>query len=180
MIGEHRKAVPGADKLQFDWIAPGGKLGSTPEEAYPGNDYVDYIGFILSEGCGDKHIYPYPPFPSESERLYHQKMAWDKVYYPTLQRWSAFAKAHGKAFSLPRWNLAADHTRSEGFDAQYFIQAVHDYIQDPDNNVYFACYMEYYHYSWLSPTNGYNTNEPRAAAMFQKMFGLGPVTQPGK
>lgn len=166
------RAVPGADKLQFNWVSPGGKPSAVTEAAYPGDAYVDYVGLMLQEGSGDRHIYPYPPFASDSEKLYHQKKAWDLVEYPALQTWSAFAKAHGKPFSIPRWGLTADHTRSEGFDAPYYIQAMHDYMQNPDNNVYFSVYFEYYHYSWLSPTNGYKTNEPKAAAAFHECFAL--------
>jgi len=166
------RAVPGADKLQFDWVSPGGNLGGVVEAAYPGDTYVDYIGLMFGEGSGDRHIYPYPPFASDSEKRYHQKMAWDLVECPILQTWSAFAKAHGKPFSIPRWNLSADHTRSEGFDAPYYIQAMHNFIYDADNHVYFAAYFEYYHYSWLSPTNGYTTNEPKAAAVFHDLFVL--------
>lgn len=166
------RAVPGAEKLQYDWIAPAGKLAYSSEDAYPGNDYVDYIGAIAEEGSGDKSIYPYPPFASDSEKLYRQKRAWDLVEHPALEAESAFASSHGKPFSITRWNLSADHTRSEGFDAPYYIQAMSDYIRDPANHLYFACYMEYYHYSWLSPTNNYNTNEPKAAKAFHQCFAL--------
>jgi hypothetical protein len=171
------RAVPGADKLQFDWIAPGDKLGYAVEEAYPGKDFVDYIGIIQEEGGGNRLTYPYPPFASESEKLYRQKNAWALIEYPHLQKWSNFAQAHGKPFSITRWNLAADHTRSEGGDAPYFIQAMYDYIRDPDHHVYFASYFEYYHYSWLSPTNGYKTTDPESAEMFHKLFALPPTAQ---
>ena len=166
------RGVPGAEKLQFDWIAPPGKINYAIEDAYPGKDCVDYVGIILDEGSGNPTIYPYPPFASESEKIYHQKMAWALVEYPVLQQWSDFARTQGKPFSIPRWNLAADHTRSEGFDAPYFIETMSQYIRDPANNVYFASHFEYYHYSWLSPTNEYKTNEPEAAEAFYHCFSL--------
>jgi hypothetical protein len=171
------KAVPGADKLQFDWVVPAWKPQYPLEDAYPGAQYVDYIGYILDEGSYNLHIYPYPPFASESEKLFRQRKAWNEAYFPALQTWGSFAKAHGKPFSIPRWDLTAGHLRSEGFDAAYFIQAMHDYIQDPANNIYFASYMEFYHYSWLSPTNGYTTTCPKSAAMFRQVFALPPVAK---
>jgi hypothetical protein len=166
------RGVSGAEKVQFDWIIPNGKLNYSIEDAYPAKDDVDYIGFVAEEGSGNPTIYPYPPFASKGERLFRQKRAWDIIEQPNLDKWCDFAKAHGKPFSLPRWNLAADHTRSEGFDDPYFIEAMGKYIQDPAHNIYFASYFEYYHYSWLSPTNDYKTNEPGAAEAFQKSFAL--------
>jgi hypothetical protein len=173
------RAVPGAEKLKFDWVAPGGRIAAAVDEVYPGDDCVDYIGLMLPEGSFDKTIYPYPPFASDTERLYRQKLAWEKTELPQLDQWDRFSLAHGKPFTIPRWNLTADHTRSEGFDAPYYIQAMFDYIHDPAHNVYFTSYFEFYHYSWLSPTNGYLTNEPKSAAMFRQLFGLAStVTQP--
>ncbi len=166
------RAVPGAEKLQFDWVAPTRKPGYAVEDAYPGGDYVDYIGYVIEEGTDNARIYPYPPFASESEQLYRQKEAWDLVESPALQTWCAFAQAHGKPFSIPRWNLTGGHTRTMGFDAPYFIQAVHDYIQDPAHHVYFTSFYEFYHGSWLSPTNGYQTVFPKSAVIFHQLFAL--------
>jgi hypothetical protein len=99
-------------------------------------------------------------------------MAWDRIYLPILEKADAFAKSHGKPFTIPQWNLAADHTRSEGFDAPVFIQSMFNYIQDPAHDVAFSCYMEYYHYSRLSPTDGYVSNEPESTEMFHRLFAV--------
>ena len=166
------KAVPGTDKLQFDWVAEAGRPEAELANSYPGDDCVDLIGATIGEGSGDRTVYPYPPFSSNSEMLYRQKRAWDETEYPAIQIISAFAKTHNKRFSIARWYLNADHTRSEGFDAAYFIEAMAKYIQDPANNVYFASYFEYYHNGWLSPTNDYKVTQPQAEAAFKKMFAL--------
>ena len=174
-IVDAMRAVPGAGKLQFDWVAPGGKTNYPIEDAYPGDKYVDYVGCIVNEGSGDKRIYPYPAFASGSEKMYRQREAWELTERPVLDAWSAFAKAHGRPFSIPRWNLTAGHARDMGLDAPAFIEGMHSYIYDPANNVYFASYMEYYHYSWLSPTNGYKDAFPKSAVEFHDRFAL-PLT----
>jgi len=171
-IVDAMRAVPGGEKLQFDWVGPGAKPNYPIDDAYPADKYVDYIGWIVNEGSGDKRIYPYPAFASDSEKVYRQQRAWELTERPALDVWCAFAKAHGKPFSIPRWNLTAGHARDMGLDAPAFIEGMHSYIHDPANNVYFASYMEYYHYSWLSPTNGYKDAFPKSAEMFRKLFAL--------
>ena len=166
------RAVPGADKLHFDWVGSAGKTDYSLEDAYPGDTFVDFIGMNLGEGTNDRSIYPYPPFVSDSERLYRQKKAWNIVYCPALEKLNSFAKAHNKPFSIPMWNLAAGHERNSGLDAPYFIESMYRYIQDPANNIYFASYFEYYHYSRLSPTGGYVSTWPKSTEAFQKLFSL--------
>ena len=181
------KAVPGADKLQFDWVGMNRKTSFPLESAWPGDAYVDYVGMILYDQCLDKSIYPYPPHATDADKLKRQKKAWEKYYYPAaqngLEAWEAIAKAHHKPFSLPSWSLYSDHyedgTLSTGEDNTYFIQQMHDFIQDPTNNVYFACYMDNYpHCTQISPPAATAKAPapppwyPNSTALFQKLFGL--------
>jgi hypothetical protein len=170
------KAVPGADKLQFAWVGCAGKTNFAIEEAYPGDAFVDYVGSTVSEGCGDRSIYPYPFFISESEKRLRQEECWQKYAYPAsdngLEAWCALAKAHHKPFCIPSWSLNGDHTQSEAGDAPVFIQHMHDFIQDPDNNVYFHSYWEYYHCSQLCPDGKDGCIYLQSSDLFHQLFAL--------
>ena len=170
------RTMPGADKLQFVWVGGGGKTGCAIEEAYPGDAFVDYVGIYLFEGSSDKSIYPYPPFISESEKRSRQEQAWQKYLYPTsengLEKWCAIAKAHHKPFCIPTWALTGDHTGSQAGDAPVFIRHVHDFIQDPDNNVYFASYWDYYHCSQLVPDGKDGCLYLQSSDLFHQLFAL--------
>jgi hypothetical protein len=163
------RAVPGAEKLQFDLV---GDSANPIEAGYPGDDVVDYIGLEVEEGSSDPHAYPSPPFASATEKLYREKISWDGTTFPRLEKWRAYAESHHKPLTFPRWYLSAGHARISGVDAPVFIQGMHDYIADPTHHVYFASYFEYYHYSKLSPVDGYKTVEPLSTALFHQLFAL--------
>jgi hypothetical protein len=181
------RAVPGAEKLQFDWVGMNRKTKFPIEKAYPGDAYVDYVGMILYDQCLDKDVYPYPASATDEQKLERQKKAWDQYYYPASQNglaaWRGVAKAHGKPFSLPIWCLYSDHyadgTLSTGEDNPYFVQQMYNFIRDPANNVYFASYMDTYEdCTRISSSKDYTTDHPKAAALFQKLFGLPTASQP--
>jgi hypothetical protein len=172
-IATTMRAVPGAEKLQFDLDC----ASPNPIPAgYPGDDVVDYIGMEVEEESNDPHAYPTPPFASATEKVYREKVAWEGTILPHIEKFRAYAESHHKLFSFPRWYLSAGHGRVSGVDSPIFIQGMHDYIQDPAHHVYFASYFEYYHYSKLSPVDGYKTVEPLSSAVFQKNFGLADGT----
>jgi hypothetical protein len=182
------RAVPGAEKLQFDWVGMNRKYHFPIESAYPGDEYVDDVGMILYDQCLDKSIYPIPAGATADDMLARRKKAWDQYYYPAAQNglaaWMGVAQKHKKPFSLPMWCLDSDHyddgTLSTGGDNTYFIQQMFNFIQDPAHHVAFSCYMDMdYNCSKLSPTTGYKTNDPDSAALFQKLFAL-PGAAPAK
>jgi hypothetical protein len=175
------RSVPGADKLQFDWVGVNRKTSFPIESAYPGDAYVDYVGMFLYDQCLDKSIYPIPDGATDADKQARWKKAWDTYYYLAeqngLEAWLAVAKAHHKPFSLPAWCLYEDHdadgTLSTGGDNTYFVQQMHDFIFDPANNVAFASYLDSYWYATkLSPGKAYATPYPNASALFQKLFSL--------
>ncbi len=170
------RAVPGTHKLQFAWVGGRGKTSYDVDVAYPGDAFVDYVGTYLAEVSSDKSIYPYPPFISESEKRARQEQAWKKYIYPAsengLEKWSAVAKAHHKPFCIPSWELTGDHTGSQAGDAPVFIQHVHDFIQDPDNHVYFASYWDYYHCSQLFPDGKDGCLYLQSSDLFHQLFAL--------
>ncbi len=182
------RTVPGAEKLQFDWVGLNRKTSFPIEKAYPGDAYVDYVGMFLYDQCLDKSIYPFPPNATDAEKLEHQKKAWEQYYYPAsqngLEAWMAVAKAHGKPFSIPMWSLYSDHydenTISTGEDNSYFIQQMYNFIQDPANNVHFASYMDaYVDCTRITSSKEYQTSYPHSADLFRKLFGLPPAVPSG-
>jgi hypothetical protein len=182
------RAVPGAEKLQFDWVGANAKTSYPIDAAYPGDAYVDFVGMVLFDRCFDKSIYPIPANATDAETLARRQKAWNTYYYPAaengLEAWRAVARAHKKPFSIPGWCLDADHyedeTLSTGGDNTFFIQQMYNFIQDPANNVYFASYIDAcWDCTKLCPIKGQETSiYPESAALFQKLFALPTTGQP--
>ena len=174
------RAVPGAEKLQFDWFGINEKTSYPLESVYPGDAFVDYVGVMLIDRTFDKSIYPFPASATESDILDRRKKAWASYCSPAengLDAWKALAQAHKKPLTIPLWSLFTDHyddqTLSTGGDNTYFIQQMYNYIQDPANNVYFSCYLDSYPgCTKLSPSKQYPAAYPQSAELFHQLWGI--------
>jgi hypothetical protein len=174
------RAVPGAEKLQFDWFGFDEKTSYPLESVYPGDAYVDYVGAMLIDRTFDKSIYPIPANATEGEILDRRKKAWASYCSPAengLDAWKAIAQAHKKPLTIPLWGLFTDHyadgTLSTGGDNTYFIQQMYNYIQDPANNVCFSCYLDRFPGATkLSPSQQYPAAYPKSAELFHQLWGI--------
>jgi hypothetical protein len=140
------RAVPGAEKLEFDWNVNNG--GETYDSTlfYPGNKYVDYIGVDVYDISWAQDSYPYPADCNASCRRGRQEAAWMNVMDANfgLNFWSNFAEAQGKPISLPEWGVWGDRADQQGGDDNpYFIEQMYEFISDPANNVAYQSYFEY-------------------------------------
>ena len=89
------------------------------EDAYPGDDVVDYVALDIYDKTWAKGIYPYPPNATPDEKLKIQKKAWLDIYNCRhgIKEWIAFAKKHNKPFMIPEWGLWRDDKNGHaGFD----------------------------------------------------------------
>jgi Glycosyl hydrolase family 26 len=113
--------------FQFDWcVSDGATPGFDPASAYPGDDYVDYIGSdVYDEG--------YAP------DWRNAKARWDELKEnPSGLTWqAAFAAAHDKPLSYPEWGLKVGS--HGGGDDPYFIQAMFDWfiVHPPAFEIYY-------------------------------------------
>ena len=148
------RAVPGAQNLRFDWN-PGIGPGHVPVEAYPGDQYVDFIGMDVYD------------------RSYNAQMAdparrWQKYLNGAfgLNWLRNFAASHNKPMSLPEWGVTDKHAGGVQPDNPVFIRGMSDFIRA--NNVAYQMYFEF-----DAPDGAHELRSGRfrrAAAMYQQLF----------
>lgn len=147
------RSVPG-QRFKFDWCPSLGLGIASPEPAYPGDAYVDYIG-------GDVYNSNWHQIP--------QPDLWSVLLNaPAGLKWHAnFAMAHGKPMSFPEWGTG---TRPDGFgggDDAYFVRSMAAWIKL--NRVLYHNYFDY-------PASVYNSklsdgSKPLAAQAYLESFG---------
>ncbi len=166
------RSVAGAEKLQFDWNVNNG--GETYDSTifYPGNKYVDYVGVDVYDISWDADTYPYPAGCTGDCLRAHQEAAWSNIFGAGygLAFWADFARLKKKPLSLPEWGLwdRSDTDGHGGVDDPYFIQQMHDFIDDPRNNVAYQAYFD------VNPDDKgkHQLSEmPKGQARFRKVFG---------
>lgn len=150
------RAVPG-EKFQFLWN-PNGPSPTTysPDEAYPGNAYVDYVGTDIYDNFWGS---PFTPPFAWAHQLSQQ---WGLLWLAT------FAAQHGKRIAIPEWS---DEYRSDGHglgDDPSFIDNMASWFVS--NHVAFANVWSY------NTTATYRNNLldgtfPKALARFKEDFG---------
>jgi len=173
------RAVPGAQNLQFCFNPALGWLQFPADQAYPGDQYVDIIGLDIYDDSWAQGTYPIPVDATPDQISAIRQKVWDEQLYggnKGLKYWRDFAVSHHKLFALPEWGVDNRGDKHSGGDSPFFIQKIHDFITDPANNVYFACYFDVQagdgHHQLSTGINGTDTVEfPNAAAEFLKLFG---------
>lgn len=171
--------VPGAAELQFNWNPTLGWVQFPSAEAWPGDEYVDQIGLDVYDQSWAKATYPFPKDATPEQIAERQKRAWDEVTNNAQQYglpyWVDFAKRHNKPLTIPEWGVCSRSDGHGGGDNPYFIEQMHRFINDPQNNVAFHCYFDVdagdgAHQ--LSPAKAGNhvTKFPRSSQAFVTLF----------
>jgi len=99
-----------------------------------------------------------------------QTSAWTGIYQGEfmISYWTQFAKQHGKPVTLNEWGVwAQSHA---GFDNDYYIQQMYNYIMQPANNVAWYSYFDVFAFDGdhkLRPP----TNFPYSSQKFLSLFG---------
>jgi hypothetical protein len=140
------KAMRSVDgqEFQFDWNVNAQVSEVDAIDYYPGNDVVDFIGVDTYDISWEPGSYPYPAKCDARCRLSSQMTAWDAILNGPrgLAFWSGFARSKGKPMSLPEWGMWQRSDGHGGGDNAYYIQQMHDFITDPENNVAYQAYFE--------------------------------------
>jgi hypothetical protein len=156
------RSVPG-QRFVFVWNP---SLGDTvtfprPEEAWPGDEYVDQIGLDVYDAWyrGWRPGIDPPPTAQEQDAVWNTQI----LNGPRgLEFWRQFARAHGaKPLAFPEWGLQLWQERADGRwhgggDDPRFIQRMHDLINDPAWNVA-------WHSFWEQP--GFGVFDPDSSAL---------------
>ena len=142
------RSVPG-QQFTFVWNP---SLGDTvtfphPEEAWPGDDYVDQIGLDVYDAWYRGWRPGIDPQPDQAQRdaVWHDQI----INGPRgLLFWRQFGDAHGgKPLAFPEWGLQLWKEQSDGLhhgggDNPWFIRRMHDVIEDPFWNVAWHSFWE--------------------------------------
>ncbi len=193
-----RKAVAARDpkiKVKFLWNPTDANVQVSVAKFYPGDAFVDYIGF---DNYDSDYTGIYKPGVQPDAAT--QQLAWEKSIKPRIQWFADFASAAnalkrngaiaGRSVPLivGEWGLwqVAPNGRGAGGDDPGYIQNMFDWMKT--HNVYMECYFE-------APADGVSTlwpggfpkpgsgnhswgdkgsPYPRAAALYRKLFG-GPA-----
>jgi hypothetical protein len=158
------RSVPG-QAFQFVWNVNGdGPTNYTPDQAYPGSAYVDYIGSDMYDNCWCS------PFTPQN--------AWaDQLSHPWGLNWLAsFAAQVGRPIAFPEWSV--DY-RSDGHglgDDPYFINQFAAWISS--NNVAWTDIFAFNDSAGGQDNNILDGRFPNALAAFRADFGGGPPVPP--
>ncbi|MBN1998024.1 glycosidase [candidate division KSB1 bacterium] len=143
------KSVSG--RFRFDWCPNFGDTGMSPEEAYPGDDYVDIIGMDI-----------------------YDETIWCKIKDP-VARWEFnltepyglnwhrdFATAHNKPMSYPEWGVGGNGSG----DNPYFVEKMAQWCEE--NQV---VYQTYWNSNAAYPGKLSDNQYPQTAAKYREVFG---------
>jgi hypothetical protein len=173
------RSVPGAEHLQFCFNPALGYLQFPAEQAWPGDEFVDYVGLDVYDDSWAKDTYPSPAGISQADIDARHQKVWNTVLYGGdhgLRFWDQFATEHHKPFALPEWGVSDREDKHGGLDDPVFIEQMHAFIADAKNKVAFFCYFDVEapdgHHQ-LSPglKGDEKTEFPRSAERFKALFG---------
>jgi hypothetical protein len=177
-IVQTMRAVPGGEKLHFCWNPNIGWLSHPADKAWPGDEFVDSIGLDYYDDGYLKDTYPWPTNATPAQIEERRRKVWDHFLNSDygLLWWKRFAAAHHRPLAIPEWGVNAKPDGHGGLDNVGYVEKMHAFITNPENNVLFHCYFDVdapdgAHQ--LSPgANHKPTQFPQAAARFRELFGL--------
>ncbi|HKP63025.1 MAG TPA: hypothetical protein VJV78_40090 [Polyangiales bacterium] len=155
VVSAVRSTLPGV-RITWDFNPPGPPhvMTGDPYAAYPGDDYVDYVGFEVFD--------EYPPAPDAA--------AWDaRCNTPAgLCRLMAFAREHGKRVGISEWGVVTCGASSGG-DNPYFIQRT---VETFDENSDIMQYEAYFESGATEPCSDLGTGSPapHAAERYRQLY----------
>ncbi|MBW4084544.1 carbohydrate binding domain-containing protein [Paenibacillus sp. S150] len=168
------RSLPG-QQFKFVWNPATAIWGVDLEAAFPGRDYVDFIGIDHYDQTwtqsGGSAIYGSAYQNADAaERLRRQELAWTAEVNDGnwgLNMIAAFAEDQGVPLALCEWGLAARSDGYGGADNPYFIRKMHEWIEN--NNVAWHVYFN------VSASDGdhdlYDTVAfPQASAKFSELW----------
>jgi len=155
--------------IKFCWNPTDSNVQVYAPNFYPGDSYVDYIGF-------DTYDYAYGgvyPVSTTQPTQAQRDAAWFNSELPRINAMADFARAHSKPVVVGEWGLwqLNDGNHPSGGDNTSYIQRMYNWLSDPANNVVAACYFE-------SPSDGNSslsgifgaTTFPNSATLYKRLF----------
>lgn len=173
------RAVPGAEKLKFCWN-PTLRLEQFPaEKAWPGAEYVDYIGLDVYDESWQEGSYAWPAGTPATEIEARQRKVWEKEILNGdhgLAFWGKFAREQKRPLAICEWGVKKRPTGHGGTDNPHFVEQMHRFMNDAQNNVAFHCYFDFNceppdgHHQ-ISPGVKGEYEFPKSSVKFLELFG---------
>jgi hypothetical protein len=160
-----------SQRFEFDWNGDPGYL-QHETAAYPGDDYVDIIGYdVYDQTAGI-------PWNPSTRSWVDPRAAWNS-FLPKLRWQRDFAVAHGKRVSYPEWALSGINgkvTANVGGDDPTFIQGMYDWMNSlPAFGPGSLAYSSYFNADADSLHRIDGRDFPNASARFKTLFGSTPM-----
>jgi hypothetical protein len=161
----------------FLWNPTDGNVQINQFDYYPGDAYVDFIGFDEYDFVYN-HDYPVSTAqPTQAQ----QTAAWNDVELPRINAFANLSRKHGnKPIIVGEWGLwqLNDKNHPSGGDNPSYIKRMYDWMADPNNHVYMEVYFETPSDGdsqlWPGGNNrswGHSTAFPNAAKEYMALFG---------
>ena len=173
------QAVPGAN-FKFDFC-PGIGAGNwpvTPDQYYPGDAYVDYIGL-------DVYDKDFTAKPIDPDQRWNNSFVGNTTNFG-LTYWYNFANTHHKQTSFPEWGVGGTIGSPQygALDDPFFMRQMYNWISTSVHNVAYHQYWDT-NEDYQGQISG--TVNPSEAVIYKDSFGaaqywdqdIGSVTIPG-
>jgi hypothetical protein len=122
--GEHFKFVWNPDAEAF-----GGEPGYNVTLAYPGSQYVDYIGV---DAYDQTWVTPQTP-----------QNEWNETTFPELTAAQQFAQSVGRPLAVPEWGVMVGNGGHGLGDDPLYVNNMINWMQDSSNDVAYESYFDY-------------------------------------
>jgi hypothetical protein len=152
------RAVPN-QYFTFDWNPALGDSKMAPDQAYPGDSYVDYVGVDIYDTS-------WTQYNNNAPTPALQASAWKYLLSGKLglQYWSRFAASHAKPLAIPEWGVAKLGNGHGGGDDPGFITNMFAFMADPANRV---AYHHYFNFSVGATVHTLSNQFPLSRAAFR-------------
>ncbi len=180
------RSAPGAQNLRFVFNPNCDPGWCKIEKAWPGDEFVDYVGIDIYDCSWLPETYPIPTNATPQEALARQQKVWTELHlhgnnHHRLLYWRDFAKQHHKPLCFPEWGVCGRQVNDHGGgDNPYFVEQMARFFADPANNVAFQSYFDFTspqdkntdHRISPEPDGSFITHFPRSAAKYKELFGV--------
>jgi hypothetical protein len=149
------RSVSGA-QFEFDWCPTAGPAAMPADLAYPGDEYVDYIGLDAYDVVSIAGL-------TDLERRWRELLM-----QPFGLLWHReFAREQAKPMSYPEWGVWLRADGLGGGDNPHYVEQMHEWIEAND-----VAYHMYFDYDAPDGEHRLDGGQfPRAAAAFLRLFG---------
>ena len=135
-VVDSMRAVPG-QHFAYDWNVNVGPSPMDATAAWPGRNYVDYVGVDAYDMSTTRY------HAGETPSAIQQRQAVTELLDGRwgMRFWADFAARHGRPLAIPEWGLTWRADGHGGGDNAIYVRAMFRFFDDPANHVAYVCYF---------------------------------------